>query len=302
FSSDVGVLTGSPNSPNLFNLAVADFKVVEHPDDVVLHDKIINHILQVDDTGMATTVASSMHSKLRQFEMYAAKTGFAVSVPKCLMAVFGKNPDPGAVFLIHGKPMRKETEFKYMGAWHQTPLRSSMCKKNYEAYAEKAKNIAGAVLHAKTFVGKDIPVWDMRQLYIGRVDPYLMNGAEFIADTIKKNREVLEAVQHYFLRRMLSLQSRSSLAVLFTETGLLPIRYRRIVILLKNMQYLVQLPHNHYAWKAFREAYNLAHNGKHTLFMETCFVFETLPIPVRKYMSLRLADYAGCLVWLQRHR
>ncbi|KAJ3858286.1 hypothetical protein EV359DRAFT_14709, partial [Lentinula novae-zelandiae] len=144
--------------PHLFNLAVADFKVAEHPSDVVLHDQQINTLMQADDIGMGTTSASSLQPKLRQFEDYAARTGFEVSIPKCMIAVFGKDTEPTTTFLLHGKELQKKTEMKYIGVHHQTG-RGSMYNVHYETYAKKAKNVAGAVLHAKTFVGKDIPLW-----------------------------------------------------------------------------------------------------------------------------------------------
>ncbi|KAJ3926757.1 MAG: hypothetical protein NXY57DRAFT_854217, partial [Lentinula lateritia] len=278
FGGDMGVITGSPDSPNLFNLVVADFKVTEHPTDVVLHDMYVNHMLQADDTGMAGTTPSSMQSKLRQFEAYASFTGFEVSVPKCMIAVFGKEVVTDTVFMLHDKPLQKKMKLKYIGVHHQTG-RGSIYKDNYQVFADKAKNAAGAVLHAKAFVGSDMPIRDMITMYWARIDPYLKSGAEFIMDVVASHREQLEEVQHYFLRRVLSLQKRSSTQILFTETGVMPIRYRRIILFFKNMQYLVNLPHHHLAWKAFREAYSLAQNGHTSIILEACRVLDNLPIP-----------------------
>lgn len=108
-------------------------------------------------------------------------------------------------------------------------------------------------------------------------NPYLRNGAEFIADTVDSLREDLEAVRHYFLRRLLSIQSHSSLAVLFSETGIIPICYCRIILLLKNMQSILQLSDNYLAWSALWEAHHLALNNYDSLFMEVCYILENLP-------------------------
>ncbi|KAJ3900609.1 hypothetical protein F5879DRAFT_779749, partial [Lentinula edodes] len=43
--------------------------------------------------------------------------------------------------------------------------------------------------------------------------------------------------------------------------------------------YLVNLPHHHLAWKAFREAYSLAQNGHTSIILEACRVLDNLPIP-----------------------
>ncbi|KAJ3926417.1 MAG: hypothetical protein NXY57DRAFT_905660, partial [Lentinula lateritia] len=168
---------------------------------------------------------------------------------------------------------------KYIGVHHQTG-QGSIYKDNYQMLADKAKNAAGAVLHAKTFVGSDMPIKDMITMYWARVDPYLKNGSEFIMDVVVSHREQLEEVQHYFLRRALSIQKRSSLEVLFTETGVMPIQYRWIILFFKNMQYLISLPHHHLAWKAMREAYSLAQKGHTSIILEACRVLESLPIPV----------------------
>ncbi|KAJ3897704.1 hypothetical protein F5879DRAFT_1026837 [Lentinula edodes] len=152
-----------------------------------------------------------------------------------------------------------------------------MYQQQYKESAEKAKKTAGAVLHARVFVGKNIPIWDLWLLYMGRVDPYLKNGAEVIVDIYDVRRKQLESVQHYFIRRMLGLNDRSIVALLFSETGLWPIRYQRIILFLKNLKYLVQSKRDHLAWKACRQAYELAEQGKNSVFMEMVQVLDRLP-------------------------
>ncbi|KAJ3804452.1 hypothetical protein F5876DRAFT_83138 [Lentinula aff. lateritia] len=227
---------------------------------------------------MAGTTPSSIQSKLRQFEAYASFTGFEISVPNCMIAVFGKEVVTDTVFMLHDKPLQKKKKLKYIGVHHQTG-RGSIYKDNYQVLADKAKNAAGAVLHAKAFMGSDMPIRDMITMYWARIDPDLKSGAKFIMDVVASHREQLEEVQHYFLRRVFSLQKRSSTQILFTETGVMPIRYRRIILFFKNVQYLVNLPHHHLAWKAFSEAYSLAQNGHTSIILEACRVLDNLPIP-----------------------
>ncbi|KAJ3897646.1 hypothetical protein F5879DRAFT_813673, partial [Lentinula edodes] len=76
---------------------------------------------------------------------------------------------------------------------------------------------------------------------------------------------------------MLGLNDKSMVALLFSETGLWPIRYRRIILFLKNLKYLVQLKRDHLAWKACRQAYELAEQGKNSVFMEMVQVLDRLP-------------------------
>ncbi|KAF5338837.1 hypothetical protein D9757_014693 [Collybiopsis confluens] len=279
FESGIGVITGNPSSPMLFDLSVSDMKVTPKPGDIKLDGVCVNHVSHADDTGLAATKAQSMQGHIGEFGDYSAKMGFECSILKSVVMVCNGDPEPEYVFMLHGGPLKKVTEAKYIGVYHQSG-RGSRYRNHYEAFAEKAKKAAGAILHARTFVGKDMPLWDLRMLYAGRVEPYLSNGAELIPDNVASHRKLLEDVQHYFLRRMLSIQNRSSLEILFTETGIIPIKYRRIILLLKNMKYLVGLSHECLAWKALKEAFTLTEEGYNSLFMETMQVLESLPSPV----------------------
>jgi hypothetical protein len=61
---------------------------------------------------------------------------------------------------------------------------------------------------------------------MSRVDPYLTNKCDVSLDVLKSNGELLEKVKVHYLRKMLGLSSRCMTAVLFSETGIIPIRYR----------------------------------------------------------------------------
>ncbi|KAJ6595586.1 hypothetical protein DFH09DRAFT_905906, partial [Mycena vulgaris] len=69
-------------------------------------------------------------------------------------------------------------------------------------------------------------------LYKARVDPHLTSGCEVALDTDRASWASLEEPQMHFLRRLLGLNPRSMRAVLFTETGIMPIRYRRALLAL----------------------------------------------------------------------
>nr|GAT50713.1 predicted protein [Mycena chlorophos] len=81
-----------------------------------------------------------------------------------------------------------------------------------------------------------MPVKVGLQLYMSRVDPYLTRAADISID-IDGNVKELEAVQHEFLRRLLGLGPRSVNATLFTETGIQPIRTRRLDLALGRARY-----------------------------------------------------------------
>ncbi|KAJ7031841.1 hypothetical protein C8F04DRAFT_894205, partial [Mycena alexandri] len=87
----------------------------------------------------------------------------------------------------------------------------------------------------------DLTAWDMRTLYMARVDPYLIAGCEICLNVNAKSLKLLEDAQCMFLCRMLGVGARSMRAVLFSETGIWPIKYRRVYLALKYLRYLLSL-------------------------------------------------------------
>jgi hypothetical protein len=72
-----------------------------------------------------------------------------------------------------------------------------------------------------------------------RFDCYLSPAAEISADTDRRILVDHVDIQQCSLRRLLGVNSRSILAPLFTETGLLPIRIRWLILALKRLQYIL---------------------------------------------------------------
>ncbi len=69
-------------------------------------------------------------------------------------------------------------------------------------------------------------------IYSAHVDSILTYGAQIIVVTADSTLRHLEKVQVAFLRRLLHVHKRSMTAVLFSETGFTPIRYRRLILAL----------------------------------------------------------------------
>ena len=68
-------------------------------------------------------------------------------------------------------------------------------------------------------------------------------------------------MQHTFRRRLLGVVKGTPTAVLFTETGLLPIAHCRLEIALSYLSYLEMQPDDMSVKSAFRQSQRLAHNG-----------------------------------------
>ncbi|KAJ3855488.1 hypothetical protein EV368DRAFT_9284, partial [Lentinula lateritia] len=96
-----------------------------------------------------------------------------------------------------------------------------------------------------------------KQLYSALIDCHLINACEVIIDTNNVLISMLEQVQLLCLHRLLGLSHQSMTAPLFTKTGIMPIHAQWVILALRNLIYLINLPQNHYASLALHENHNL---------------------------------------------
>ncbi|KAJ6463002.1 hypothetical protein C8R45DRAFT_841501, partial [Mycena sanguinolenta] len=142
-----------------------------------------------------------------------------------------------------------------------------------------AERMANACLAVDRMVG-GLSAWDARTLYMARVDPYLISAADICPDVVKVRRTEREAVQNHYLRRMLGLTERSVIAVLFSETGLEPISYRRVLLLLRNLKYMASLGDDRIVNHGLLDSLQLAREHKMSWVNNVLIVLSDLPIPV----------------------
>ncbi|KAJ7887840.1 hypothetical protein B0H14DRAFT_3430461 [Mycena olivaceomarginata] len=109
-----------------------------------------------------------------------------------------------------------------------------------------------------TFAGKDsigcLPPPQGIQLYMARIDPHLTFGCEVALDVTDAHVSKLEDVQNEFLCWLLGLHRRSVLAVLFSETGVIPLRYRQLSLAIGYLDHLMTLAPTHLAGVAYRDS------------------------------------------------
>jgi hypothetical protein len=120
---------------------------------------------------------------------------------------------------------------------------------------------------------------------MARVDPYLTAGCDVCLDTEAMGLASLERVQVGFLRRMLGVGRRSLKGVLFSETGIWPIRYRRVYLSLKYMCYLLTLDYERPASNALQETLLLARDQKLCWMNDLRILLWRLYIPVNLDIS-----------------
>lgn len=218
FRSLLGILTGDPGSPHLWNLFMSDFILAHHPEDIELNGVPIPNVEHADDILTASSGTSGFQIHLNGSQSWADDNGCETSIPKCLYQIFGPHQKTYPVFHLGGKYIEQVQKACYLGIWFETGTKF-IWREQYKVKAKKATTAANVILGLDRFVGV-LPTWDMRTLYMARVDPYLIAGCEVCLDVQPKSLKLLEKVQHKFLRRMLGVGSRCLKAVLFSETGI----------------------------------------------------------------------------------
>ena len=279
FEAFLGLLTGDPTSPGFWNLFLADFKVTVHVDDVCLNGMPVPKLEHADDIALISTTSSTMQSRLEETEKFTGNNGCENQLVKCVYSCHTNGIKQSIKSLYLGAHMLQEVKvFQYVGIYIQTD-KKDMFERQYQVNAEKAGQMANMCLAVNRIVG-GLPVWEARALYMARVDPYLTNGCDVSLDVVKSNLSLLEDVQIAYLRKMLGMGSRSMIAVLFSQTGIMPIRYRRILLALGYLKYLLSLPAERLAWNALMESYGLARAGQISWVNDLKLVMQSLPVPV----------------------
>ncbi|KAJ7181923.1 hypothetical protein C8R46DRAFT_885180, partial [Mycena filopes] len=229
----LGILTGDPGSPHLWNLFMADLILAWHPDDIELNGLPINQVAHADDILAASGSPPGLQHHLNGAQKWINNNGCLASIPKSLGQLYGARPTGNVLptFQLGSGCITLVKKACYLGVWLEMGTKY-IWREQYKVKSRKARTIANVILGLDRFVGT-LPAWDARTLYMARIDPYLTAGCDVCLDVDNKGLKMLEKVQLMFLRRMLGLSSRSMRAVLFSETGIWPIKYRRVYLALK---------------------------------------------------------------------
>jgi hypothetical protein len=199
----------------------------------------------------------------------------AISAPKSKWMVFGRPTHGSGVLHVDGAALECVSRYKFVGIWFSSTTRD-IFENHYDEKATKACRVACASFTLDEFVGTLAPPEGVR-LYMARVDPVLTFGSEIVLDINRPSIDKLADVQHLFIRRLLRVGSRSMLAPLFTETGILPLRFRRVTLAVAYLMYLLQLPPTHFAYAALKESISLLRKGYSCWIADLNWVIHHLP-------------------------
>ena len=140
-----------------------------------------------------------------------------------------------------------------------------------------------------------LPQKEGKMLYIARVNPILTFRCEVVLNVEETSIQKLKDVQHLFIRCLLGVGPCSMLATLFTETGIMPLRFHCAMLAIGYLIYLLQLPHSHYAYAALQESKSLLSGGFSCWIGDLNWVIWHLPpkSSCRKHEQRRAIALAG---------
>ncbi|KAF7357586.1 Reverse transcriptase domain-containing protein [Mycena sanguinolenta] len=278
FRSLIGLFTGDSASPSLWNIYFADFRLPPHKDDVHLNGRPVSQAEQADDNLIMSTSFPAFQTKVHNFHKWGANKRAFVSAKKSKWMIFGPLPAEIPTLWCGDTAVELVFEFKYVGVWFTSTHRNVFAR-HYAIKASKARVTSNAIFALKHRIGS-LPVREGLVLYRARVDCYLISGGELALDTDAALLQDLQDVQHAFLRRLLGLNPFSMLAVLFTETGQIPVRIRRLLLALGRLKYLLGVDRRRVVYDAFLDSVALCREGKPSWASDLLIMLRRLPTAI----------------------
>ncbi|KAF5378200.1 hypothetical protein D9615_007560 [Tricholomella constricta] len=260
FKALIGLLTGDPASPVLWNLYMGDLTMPPDVDDVLLINTPISLMAQADDVLIISRTAEGLTRKLMVLEKWCSRNFIVINLIKTVILLFGRIRTPIPTFHLGGALLAIKTAEKYVGISLRTDTNNPL-EDHYTSKASTARYCGHRIMAIEDLTGRLTPK-ELKQLYMARVDCHLIQGCEISPDAEDVHVAKLEDVQISFLRRTLNVHKRSMLVPLYTETGIMPLRARRLLLTLRFLQYLIGLKETRYAHIAFRSSIELASRNK----------------------------------------
>ncbi|KAJ7234899.1 hypothetical protein B0H12DRAFT_1212531 [Mycena haematopus] len=219
----------------------------------------MSHLEHADDMAIVSYMPSGLQQHLDTFAHWCADNMLQANAAKSWVMVFGPLPKKIPIFRLNGKPINYRDHCRYVGITFQSTTRDIFAS-HYTNKASTARGTGHSVLGIETYIG-DLPPKEGRLLYMACVDPHLISGADIIVDVNDNGLALLEKVQTM-------LGPYSMRAPLFTELGLLPLWYRRLILAL------------HYARAALYDSFDLYVAGAQGYWMDLVYALSKLPNPV----------------------
>jgi hypothetical protein len=141
-----------------------------------------------------------------------------ISATETEWMLFGDLPPLIPIMTVGETVIKLVKSYKFVGVLF-TFIDSNIFAAHYSKKASKAPAVDNAMFAAKSMIGCLPPpegIW----LHRARIDPHLTFGCEVGLDVFLSHLTKLTDGQHKFINHLLGVNSRSILAILFTETGI----------------------------------------------------------------------------------
>ncbi|KAI5897156.1 uncharacterized protein SCHCODRAFT_01124747 [Schizophyllum commune H4-8] len=295
FLSTVGILAGDSASPGLWNLYFSDLDIPPRAGDVFLDGICVSHVEQADDVALFSMAWRDLQMHVDTFSAWCKFNFVVISTTKTKCMVFGGPADADYVINVDGVPLDIVTSYKYVGVTIRSDHRNVFAT-HYVIKASKGTSVGRAAFSVESIVGT-LPVRDGKTIYLARVDPHLTAGCEVVLDMDPDALKLLVNSQTSFIRRLFGVGSQSILAPLHTETGILPIAFRRLLLALGYLRYLLSLPPTHLAGAAMRDSMALASASRPGWFNDLRIIVGRLcPALTHVWERLRYLDGVATLI------
>jgi hypothetical protein len=103
FQSLLGILTGDPGSPHLWNLFMSDFILSCHPQDINLNGVPITNVEHADDILTTSGGPDGFQKHLSESQYWSNDNGCETSIVKCVYQIFGARQKSYRSFHMGGK-------------------------------------------------------------------------------------------------------------------------------------------------------------------------------------------------------
>ncbi|KAJ7348230.1 hypothetical protein DFH08DRAFT_698144 [Mycena albidolilacea] len=259
----------------------------------------MSHLEHADDMAVVSYSAEGLQRHLNTFARWCGNNMLEANATKSWVMIFGPIPSVIPVLTLNGSMVRYTDRFAYVGITFQSTARNIFTS-HYAAKASTARGTRYSVLGIESYIG-DLPPKEGRLLYMACIDPHLVSAADIIVDVDNTALALLEKVQRSFLRQLLGLGQHSMRAPLFTELGLVPLQYRRLILAIRYLKYLISLKPNHYAKVALEDSYDLYLNNHPGYWMDLVYALQRLrflvELPSLPSLTAELCEKLGKAVY-----
>ncbi|KAK4705059.1 hypothetical protein P7C70_g1147, partial [Phenoliferia sp. Uapishka_3] len=238
FKGEVGVAQGDPLSGILWDLYLYDFRLQEFTNTVRIGDMNISHLLFADDIALISIGSpAAMQDRISELTRYCNKNCLTISAPKTVVVKFPFSKRAVATepqfFLTNGQVITEIDHATYIGICFEShqPDRFSA---HLQTLYNKTKFVAYGALALQRVIGV-IKMDEATKFCTERIHSRLLFGSEV---TFHAPAPTHDALVLTYLRRTLALPDQSSVAGVYTTTGIFPLEMLKLERAIKFLFYL----------------------------------------------------------------